>query len=94
MKWLEVIKFQFAGKHRSNFKLNQLIPMIKQAQTEYQLPILLFKNAVIKNDLSIHIIHDTDPSLAIKSPLSIPFRSMFSEFGLVSYSRWTNEIDK
>ncbi len=93
MKWLEIINFQFVGDQGTAFKMNQLIPLIKQAQSEYRLKIQLFKNAIIDDDLSIHISHETDPLLDTESSLSLTIRSALKEFGLSSYSRWIKEIN-
>jgi hypothetical protein len=92
MKWLEIINFQFVGDQGAKFKTCQLIPLIKQAQTEYQLTLHLFRNAIIEDDLSIHIVHKTYPVLETESPLSVMIRSALKDFGLSNYSRWIKEI--
>jgi hypothetical protein len=93
MKWLEIINFQYVGGQRTKFKLNQLMPLIKQAQTESHATLQLFSNAIVEDDLSIQIIHETNPHLAAESPLSMTIRSALNEFGLSSYSRWIKEIE-
>lgn len=92
MKWLEIINFRYVGDQRTKFKLNQLIPLIKQAQTESQATLQLFRNAIVEGDLSIQIIHETNPHLAVESPLSTKLQFALAEFGLVNYSRWINEM--
>jgi hypothetical protein len=92
MKWLEIINFQFVGDQGAKFKTSQLIPLIKQAQTEYHLTLQLFRNAIIEDDLSIHIIHETYPVHETESLLCEMIRSALKEFGLSNYSRWIKEI--
>jgi hypothetical protein len=93
MKWLEIINFQYVGSQGTKFKLDLLMPLIKQAQTESQATLQLFRNAIVEDDLSIQIIHETNPDLAAESPLSAVIQSALKEFGLFSYSRWINEIN-
>jgi hypothetical protein len=92
MKWLEIINFQYAGSQESEFKSNQLIPLLKKAQVEWQVTLQLFKNATIEGDLSIHIIHDSEPVITNGSPMSETLRVALEEFGLVHCSVWINKM--
>ena len=91
MKCLEIITLRSATKPEE-MVIRDLVKKIEASDTEGQAPALvLYRNASVGNDISIHLQRRLANGHPGKSPMGLQLARLFSEYGLVSHSIWIEE---
>jgi len=91
MKCLEIITLRSATKPEE-MVIRDLVKKMEASDTEGQAPALvLYRNASVGNDISIHLQRETGNGHPEKSPMGLQLARLFSEYGLVSHSIWIEE---
>jgi hypothetical protein len=91
MKCLEIITLRSATKPEK-MAIRDLVKMMGAGDTEEQAPALvLYRNASVGNDISVHLQRETGNGHPGKSPMGLQLARLFSDFGLVNHSVWIEE---
>ena len=94
LNYLEIIELRSDGK---NIKLigPEIAELIDKLNRGLDKPaVKLFINAIVENDFSIHIQHDTKNPDADGSPLGQQLITILKEFGLTHHSIWIEQSVK
>lgn len=91
MTYLEIITLRSAT-NPEKITIKGLVKKIKTGTVAEGQPALrLYRNALVGNDISVHIQREVPHSYPEKSPLGLQLARLFSEYGLVSHSLWIEE---
>ncbi|MFC1539483.1 hypothetical protein ACFL6H_08665 [Candidatus Latescibacterota bacterium] len=88
MKWLEIIEIQSIDCNQELFG-SQLQKVINEVEMETNKQTVIgYRHAIIDNNFSIHLIHDSKEVEKHGSKLSIRLATILKEIGLVNHSIW------
>ncbi|MDY6986619.1 MAG: hypothetical protein SWQ30_01065 [Thermodesulfobacteriota bacterium] len=91
MKCLEIITLRSATKPEK-MAIRDLVKKMGAGDTEERAPALvLYRNASVGNDISVHLQRELGNGHPEKSPMGLQLARLFSEFGLVNHSVWIEE---
>ena len=91
MKCLEIITLRSATNPEKG-AIRELVKKMRGSDTKEPAPALvLYRNASVGNDISIHLQRNTGNGHMGKSPMGLQLARLFSEYGLVSHSIWIEE---
>ena len=88
MKWLEIIELRSASSTWKSMEAevqSMVLDMNKETSTH---SLTAYSRAMIDNDFSIHLIHDSCSVEKNGSSLGFHLVSLLKEFGLVNHSVW------
>lgn len=91
MKCLEIITLRSATS-REKMTIRDLVK--KMGAVDAKEPasgLVLYRNAPVENDISVHIQREVTNGYPEKSPMGLQLARLFSEYGLVSHSIWIEE---
>jgi len=88
MEWMEVIKLRIAEKKRElvEHELEKLVAEV--GNSGGMKDIKLYYNAVVDNDLSIHLHWDSISAESQGSATGLCLVHVLKKFGLISHSVW------
>ena len=88
MKWLEIIELRSTGVDRTKIE-RRLRDLAGETERETKpRAIELYIHGLVETDLSVHVIHDSEPVDVTGSPLGLHLASALKQFGLVNHSVW------
>jgi hypothetical protein len=88
MSLLEVINLRSAGTIETEKAVEVLKQFKRPQEARGVLYMRVYYNALLENDLSIHIYWDSDMMKRCKSPLGLQIVQLFKRFGLVNHNVW------
>ena len=92
MKWMEVIKLRVAEKTPELVE-QEIENLIKDfGNNGIMKNVKLYRNAVINNDLSVHLHWESGKAEPQGSATGLCLVHVLKEFGLVSHSIWVEGI--
>ncbi len=89
MKWIEIVKLRSAGIEEGS--LEELLRSLKSDRSREPVEIETYRNAVLENDLSVHLRWESERPVQNGSALGLRLAQGFKEFGLVDHSIWVEE---
>ncbi|MDY6986438.1 MAG: hypothetical protein SWQ30_00120 [Thermodesulfobacteriota bacterium] len=91
MKCLEIITLRSATS-TEKMTIRDLVKKMGAADAkEKPSGLVLYQNASVENDVSVHLQRELKNGHPTKSPLGLQFARLFNEFGMVSHSIWVEE---
>lgn len=88
MKWMEVIKLRIAEKNPESVE-QEIEKLIKELGNNGSMKdIKLYHNAVVDNDLSVHLNWESGNAEPQGSATGLCLVHVLKEFGLISHSVW------
>ena len=91
MEWMEVIKLRVAEKTPELVE-QEIEKLIEEFGNNGSMKnIKLYHNAVIDNDLSVHLHWQSDKAEAQGSSTGLCLAHVLREYGLISHSVWLGE---
>ena len=94
MGYLEIINIRCSNKGNEALSQFNLEKMVRDAEKEYGLKnIQLYRNASLRSDVSIHILHESSEHQARKSEFGLRLTASLTEFCMVNHSHWLLEED-
>ena len=94
MKWLEVVELRSVNSNRELLESHLLTLIAAIDKATQQQAIRSYRRAMIDNDFSIHLYHDSPKVENKGSQLGLRLASALKEFGLVNHSIWLEMHDK
>ena len=92
MKWMEVVKLRIAEKKQESVE-QEVVKLIKELGDKGNMKdIKLYHNAVVDNDLSVHLCWETDNAEPQGSATGLCLVHVLKEYGLISHSIWVEWI--
>jgi len=88
MMWLEVIHVRVADQ-----ECDRLIPIFTDLLKEIRekescKKVKLFRRALLKNDVCLHLYYDSDNAGVEGSPVGLRLATMLKPFGMVNHTVW------
>jgi hypothetical protein len=88
MMWLEVIHVRVADQ-----ELDRLIPIFTQLideirENESCRKVKLFRRALLKTDVCLHLYHDSENSQDTGSSVGLHLAAALKQFGMVNHTVW------
>jgi hypothetical protein len=91
MEWMEVIKLRIAEKTPELVE-QEIEELIKELGNNGNMKdIRLYHNAVVNNDLSVHLYWQSGKAEPQGSATGLCLAHVLREFGLISHSVWLGE---
>jgi hypothetical protein len=91
MEWMEVIKLRIAEKTPELVE-QEIEKLIKELGNNGNMKdIRLYHNAVVNNDLSVHLYWQSGKAEPQGSAIGLCLAHVLREFGLISHSVWLGE---
>jgi hypothetical protein len=91
MEWMEVIKLRIAEKTPELVE-QEIEKLIKELGNNGNMKdIRLYHNAVVNNDLSVHLYWQSGKAEPQGSATGLCLAHVLREFGLISHSVWLGE---
>ncbi len=91
MNWFEIIDLRSAGNGREKIKQAVEIPLMESDRKEGLKGLSLYRNALVKTDIRIHLQWETRKRPPGKSDLGLRLASALQEFGRVNHSIWLKD---
>ena len=91
MIWIEIIDLRSAGNGLEQIKQTLMKPVTESDQKEGLKGRSLYRNALVKTDISIHLQWETVKRAPMKSDLGLRLASALEEFGRVNHTIWIEE---
>lgn len=91
MKWIEVIMLQSAAENPKTIEqeIEKLAGNTGNGSSLRE--IRLYRHALLDNDLSVHLLWDSEKAEPQGSALGLCLSHVLKEFGLVSHSVWIED---
>jgi hypothetical protein len=88
MIWLEVIHVRVTDK-----EYDHLIPVFTDLMDEIRekqscKKVKLYRRALLKNDVCLHLYHDSENAHLEGSPVGLHLAAMLKRFGMVNHTVW------
>jgi hypothetical protein len=91
MRWLEIIEIRASGKNLESLH-KQLQGLADEVNgNPMQQKAKIYTHVSIDNDLSIHLLSDSDRADANGSVLGQQIAAMLRSFGLINHSIWIEQ---
>lgn len=89
MMWLEVIHIRVAGQ-----ECDRLLPILTELLQEMRekescKKVKLFRRVLLKNDVCLHLYHESENADIEGSPVGLRLATMLKPFGMVNHTVWT-----
>jgi hypothetical protein len=92
MQWMEVVKLRIAEKNPESVE-KEVVKLIKELGNNGSMKdIKLYRNALVDNDLSVHLLWETDNAEPQGSATGLCLVHVLKEYGLISHSVWVERI--
>ncbi len=91
MMWLEVIHVRVTDQ-----ECDRLLPIFTDLLKEIRekencKKVQLFRRALLKNDVCLHLYHDSENAGVEGSPVGLHLATMLKPFGMVNHTVWTEK---
>ena len=96
MKWVEIIRLRSTNHLKKSSVKESVIELLKEIEKDEPVPgfvnLKLYHHTTVESDLSIHMYWDSEPARQGKSSLGVKLAHVLSDFGLLNYSVWIEDI--
>lgn len=91
MNWIEVIDIRSTEIRKQEFKKILRKPLIQKETKEGLMELILYHNASVETDFSIHLQWKTEKKVVGKSSLGLQLVSALESFGRANHTIWIQE---
>jgi hypothetical protein len=92
MQWMEVVKLRIAEKNPESIE-KEVMKLIKELGNNGNMKdIKLYHDAVVDNDLMVHLYWETDNAEPQGSATGLCLVHVLRDYGLISHSVWVEGI--